>query len=199
MGVGEIKVLREKTGAGMMDCKAALLESNGDIEKAVDFLRRKGLAAAGKKAGRHTKEGCISSYIHGGRVGVLIEVNCETDFVARNPEFQTFVRDLAMQVAGANPVPRYVREGDIPKEVLEKEESIFMDQARALKKPEEIAIKVSKGKLRKFIQEVCLLSQPFIKDPDMTIQELVSGKIAKMGENIQICRFVRYQLGEEES
>ncbi|MFQ5544111.1 MAG: translation elongation factor Ts [Nitrospiria bacterium] len=199
MGVGEIKVLREKTGAGMMDCKAALLESNGDIEKAVDFLRRKGLAAAGKKSGRHTKEGCISSYIHGGRVGVLIEVNCETDFVARNPEFQTFVRDLAMQVAGANPVPRYVREGDIPKEVLEKEESIFMDQARALKKPEEIAIKVSKGKLRKFIQEVCLLSQPFIKDPDMTIQELVSGKIAKMGENIQICRFVRYQLGEEES
>ncbi len=200
MGVSAIKALREKTGAGILDCKTALLESEGDITRAIDFLRKKGLASAIKKSGRATDEGSIGSYIHyGGKIGVLVEVNCETDFVARNPEFKTLVKDLAMQVAGANPVPLYVRKEDIPREVIEHERTIFTAQAKESKKPEAVIEKIAEGKVKKFIQSICLLEQPFVKASDTTVKELIAQTVAKVGENIQVRRFVRYHLGEGEA
>ncbi|MBI3802552.1 MAG: translation elongation factor Ts [Nitrospirae bacterium] len=196
--VDTIKELREKTGAGIMDCKTALAQSQGDLSKAIDYLRQKGLATAAKKAGRETREGIIGSYIHfGGKIGVMVEVNCETDFVARNPEFQELVRDVAMQIAGATPPPQYIRREDVPAEVSEKERTLYMTQARETKKPEAVISKIAEGKLEKFFEEVCLLEQPFIKDPQVKIKDLVAQKISKVGENISIRRFTRYQLGEE--
>jgi elongation factor Ts len=197
-GTDQIRELREKTGAGIMDCKAALAETRGDLEKAIDHLRKKGLAAAGKKSGRTTSEGLIGSYIHaGGKIGVLVEVNCETDFVARTDEFKELARDLAMQVAGSLPPARYVRREEVPQEVLDREREIFAAQAREAKKPEAVIQKMVEGKLEKFYQEACLLEQPFIKDPQVKIKDIVTRKIAKVGENIQIRRFVRFQLGEQ--
>ena len=188
------KELREKTGVGIMDCKRALAESSGDLEKAIDLLRQKGLASAAKKASRETKEGVISSYIHGaGKIGVLVEVNCETDFVARNSEFQELVKDIAMQIAASN--PSYVRREDVPADVLEKERSIYKIQARESGKPEHVLDKIVEGKVEKFYVETCLLEQSFIKDPSVTINEMVQQKIAKIGENISVKRFSRYQLG----
>lgn len=190
-----VKELREKTGAGIMDCKRALADSGGDIDKAVDFLRQKGLSAAAKKASRETKEGVISSYIHGaGKIGVLVEVNCETDFVARNSEFQELVKDIAMQIAASN--PSYVQREDVPADVLDKERSIYRIQARESGKPENVLDKIVEGKVEKFYLESCLLEQSFIKDPSVTIKDMVQQKIAKIGENITVKRFTRYQLGE---
>ena len=195
---GLVKELRQKTGAGIMDCKQALIESSDDVEKAIDWLRQKGLASAGKKLGRTTNEGLIASYIHAGsKVGVLIEVNCETDFVARNDEFKAMVKDLLLQVA-ANKETLYVRREDVPKDVLEKELQIYRGQAKELGKPQAAWDKIASGKLEKFYQETCLLEQPFIKDPSVKIGDIVTQKIAKIGENISVRRFVRYQLGEEE-
>jgi elongation factor Ts len=195
---GLVKELRQKTGAGIMDCKQALIESSDDVDKAIDWLRQKGLASAGKKLGRTTNEGLIASYIHAGsKVGVLIEVNCETDFVARNDEFKAMVKDLLLQIA-ANKETLYVRREDVPKDVLEKELQIYRGQAKELGKPQAAWDKIASGKLEKFYQETCLLEQPFIKDPSMKIGDIVTQKIAKIGENISVRRFVRYQLGEEE-
>jgi len=195
---GLVKELRQKTGAGIMDCKQALIESSDDVDKAIDWLRQKGLASAGKKLGRTTNEGLIASYIHAGsKVGVLIEVNCETDFVARNDEFKAMAKDLLLQVA-ANKETLYVRREDVPKDVLEKELQIYRGQAKELGKPQAAWDKIASGKLEKFYQETCLLEQPFIKDPSVKIGDIVTQKIAKIGENISVRRFVRYQLGEEE-
>ena len=192
-----VKELRQKTGAGIMDCKHALVENANDIAKAIDWLRQKGLASAGKKVGRATNEGIIASYIHAGsKIGVLVEVNCETDFVARNEEFQGFVRDLTLQIAAARPL--YVRREDVPKETVEKELQIYRGQAKEMGKPEAAWEKIASGKLEKFYQDACLLEQPFIKDPNAKIADLVTQKIAKFGENISIRRFTRFQLGEEE-
>ncbi len=202
MGVSavEIKSLREKTGAGIMDCKAALQASEGDIEKSIDFLRKKGLATATKKSSRATDEGSIGSYIHyGGKIGVLVEVNCETDFVARNPEFQTLVKDLSMQVAGSNPAPLYVRKEEVPEEIIEHERAIFKAQAMESKKPEAVIEKIAEGKIKKFLKSICLMEQPFLKDPEITVSDLVAQTISKVGENIQVRRFVRFQLGEGEA
>ena len=194
---GLVKELRQKTGAGIMDCKQALIESSDDVDKAIDWLRQKGLASAGKKLGRTTNEGLIASYIHAGsKVGVLIEVNCETDFVARNDEFKAMAKDLLLQVA-ANKETLYVRREDVPKDVLEKELQIYRGQAKELGKPQAAWDKIASGKLEKFYQETCLLEQPFIKDPSVKIGDIVTQKIAKIGENISVRRFVRYQLGEE--
>ncbi|TAJ26328.1 MAG: translation elongation factor Ts [Nitrospirae bacterium] len=191
-----VKELREKTGAGILDCQKALTESGNDIDKAIEHLRQKGLAAAQKKAGRETNEGLISAYIHpGSRIGVLIEVNCETDFVARNEEFQAFVKDLALQVAASN--PSFVKREDIPAALIEKEKQIYQAQAKEMGKPEAAWSKIVEGKLEKFCQESCLLEQSFIKDPTVTIKDLLSQKIAKIGENMSIRRFTRYQLGHE--
>ncbi len=194
--VNLVKELREKTGAGILDCQKALTDTGNDIGKAIDFLRKKGLAAAEKKAGRETKEGLVSAYIHpGNRVGVLVEVNCETDFVARNEEFQALVKDIALQIAAAKPL--FVKRDDIPAEVLEKEQSIYQAQAKEMGKPESAWPKIVEGKLEKFFQESCLLEQAFIKDPSVTIKDLLTQKIAKIGENIAVRRFTRYQLGHE--
>jgi len=191
-----VKELREKTGAGILDCQNALKESGNDLEKAIEHLRQKGLATAQKKAGRETNEGTIAAYIHpGNRIGVLVEVNCETDFVARNEEFQAFVKDLALQIAAAS--PSYVRREDIPPAVIEKEKSIYQAQAKEMGKPEAAWPKIVEGKVEKFYQESCLLEQTFIKDPTTTIKDLLTQKIAKIGENISIRRFTRYQLGLE--
>ncbi len=191
-----VKELREKTGAGIMDCKRALQECEGDVDKAVEHLRKKGLAAAAKRAGRSTKEGLIHSYIHmGGKIGVLIEVNCETDFVARTREFQELAHLLAMQVAAASPL--YVKKEDVPSEVLERERSIYREQALEQGKPEKVIDRIIEGKLHKFYQEVCLLDQPFIKEPEKSVSQLLAEYIAKLGENIQVKRFVRFQLGGE--
>ena len=190
-----VKDLREKTGAGIMDCKRALSDAGGDMDKALDILRQKGLAIAAKKAARETKEGLISSYIHaGGRIGVLAEVNCETDFVARNSEFQELVRDIAMQIAWSN--PPFLRREDVPPSILEKEREIYKVQARETGKPEHVIEKIVDGKIEKFFNDSCLLEQPFIKDSSVTLNDLIRQKIAKTGENISIKRFVRYQLGE---
>jgi len=190
-----VKDLREKTGAGIMDCKRALSDAGGDMDKALDILRQKGLAIAAKKAARETKEGLISSYIHaGGRIGVLAEVNCETDFVARNSEFQELVRDIAMQIAWSN--PPFLRREDVPPSILEKEREIYRAQARETGKPEHVIEKIVGGKIEKFFNDSCLLEQPFIKDSSVTLNDLIRQKIAKTGENISIKRFVRYQLGE---
>ncbi|MDH5640834.1 MAG: translation elongation factor Ts [Nitrospira sp.] len=190
-----VKELREKTGAGILDCQKALTENGNDVEKAVDYLRQKGLAAAAKKSGRETNQGLVHAYIHmGGKIGVLIEVNCETDFVARNDEFKAFVNDLALQVAAAKPM--YVRREDIPKELLDKERTIYEGQAKEMGKPPAAWPKIVEGKLEKFCQESCLMEQSFIKDPTVTIKDLLAQKIAKIGENMNVRRFTRYQLGE---
>ncbi|MBN2909355.1 translation elongation factor Ts [Polycladomyces sp. WAk] len=195
ISAAQVKELREKTGAGMMDCKKALQEANGDMEKAVEILREKGLAAAEKKAGRIAAEGIVESYIHaGGRIGVLVEVNCETDFVAKNAEFQAFVKDIAMQIAAM--APKYVRREEVPAEEVEKEREILRTQALNEGKPEHIVDKMVAGRLEKYFQQVCLLEQPFIKDGDKTIDQMVKEQIARIGENISIRRFVRYELGE---
>ena len=191
-----VKELRGKTGAGILDCQNALKETDSDIEKAIDLLRQRGLAAAQKKAGRETKEGVISSYIHAGsKIGVLVEVNCETDFVARNEEFQELVKDVALQIAAAN--PSYVKREQVPSEQVEREKAIYLAQAKELGKPEAAIEKIVQGKLEKFYQENCLLEQSFIKDPNVSITEILTQKIAKLGENISIARFTRYQLGQE--
>jgi elongation factor Ts len=190
-----VKELRERTGAGMMDCKAALAEAGGDLEKAIDALRKRGLAAAAKRAGRVAAEGAVASYIHaGGKLGVLVEVNCETDFVGRTEEFQELVRDVAMHVAAAD--PRYVRREEVPAEALERERAIFREQAAASGKPAQVIEKIVEGKLEKFYAESCLLEQPFVKNPDLTVGQLVQEKVAKIGENIQVRRFARFKLGE---
>ncbi len=191
-----IKELREKTGAGIMDCKGALKDTGGDVEKAITELRKKGLAAAEKKSGRATSEGLIHAYIHaGGRIGVLIEVNCETDFVSRTPEFEEFVHNLAMHVAAAEPL--YVSKDDVTEEDLEREREIFAEQARATGKPENVIEKIADGKMSKFYSQVCMLEQPFIKDPDKTVGTLVREAIASFGENMRVERFVRFKLGED--
>lgn len=190
-----VKVLRERTQAGMMDCKKALQETGGDIEKAVVYLREKGLAAAAKKAGRVAAEGIVEAYIHGnGRIGVLIEVNCETDFVANTEEFKALVKDLAMQVAASR--PEYVRREDVPKAVVESEREIFAAAARAEGKPEQVVSRIAEGRVQKFFEQVCLLEQPFIKDPDQKVQQVINEKIAKLGENISVRRFARFERGE---
>ncbi len=192
-----VKKLRELTGAGMLDCKKALEETGGDLEAAVELLRKKGIAKAAKKAGRETKEGLIHAYIHaGGRIGVLLELNCETDFVARNELFKELANEIAMQVAAMR--PRWVKREDVPKEVVEKEGEIAREAALAEGKPEHIAEKIAEGKVEKFFKEVCLLEQPYIKDDKKTVEELIKEYIAKLGENIQVRRFTRYELGEEE-
>jgi elongation factor Ts len=190
-----VKQLRERTGAGMMDCKKVLVETNGDIEKAIEVLREKGLAAAAKKAGRIASEGIVEAYIHGGgRIGVLIEVNSETDFVAKNIDFRTFVKDMAMQVAATNPM--YVSRDQVDPTVIDKEKEIFRQQAINEGKPEKIIEKMVEGRVEKYYKEICLLEQPFVKDPDMTIQVVLNSLIAKIGENISIRRFTRYEMGE---
>jgi len=189
-----VKELRERTGAGMMDCKTALEECAGDLERAVEYLRKKGLAAAAKKAGRETREGVIDSYIHGnGRIGVLIELNCETDFVARTDEFRQLVHELAMQVAAAN--PQWISREDVPASVLEKERSILREQALLEGKPEKVVDKMVEGRMEKFFATNCLLDQPYIRDQDVRIGDLLKEKIAKLGENIVVRRFARYELG----
>lgn len=190
-----VKELRERTGVGMMDCKRALQETNGDMEKAVELLREKGLASAAKKAGRIAAEGIVDSYIHGGgRIGVLVEVNCETDFVAKTDEFKAFVRDIAMHIAATN--PRYVSREQIPQAELDKEREILRAQALNEGKPEKIVDKMITGRIEKYIKEICLLEQPFVRDPDKTVQDVLNEKIATIGENMNIRRFVRYERGE---
>jgi len=191
-----VKELRDKTSAGMMDCKEALAQSGGDMDKAVDYLRQKGLLTARKRASRATSEGLVHSYIHtGGKLGVLVEVNCETDFVARNEAFVEFVHNLAMHVAATNPI--CVDMDSLPPEVVEKEKQIYRSQALELGKPEKVADKIVEGKLQKFYTEVCLLDQPYVKDPELKIKDLLNETIAKLGENINIRRFIRFQVGED--
>lgn len=190
-----VKDLREKTGAGMMDCKKALAESGGDLDKAVDYLRQKGLAAATKKASRTASDGAIGAYVHpGGKIGVLVELNCETDFVARTAEFQNLLKDIAMQIAAAN--PRYIRSEEVPSEHLEKEREIYRQQALESGKPEKVVEKIVEGKIDRFYSEVCLLEQSFIKNPDQKVADILTESVARLGENIQVKRFSRYQLGE---
>lgn len=196
MGISaaQVKELRERTGAGMLDCKNALVETNGDLEKAIVLLREKGLSQAAKKSGRIAAEGLVDAYIHGGRIGVLIEVNSETDFVAKTDEFKEFVRDMAMQVAASN--PKYVSIEDVPEEEVEKEKEILIHQVVNEGKPEHVASKIVEGRLGKFYEQVCLLEQPFIREPSIKVKDLLNEKIAKIGENIKIRRFVRYEVGE---
>ena len=190
-----IKELRDKTGAGIMDCKAALKETGGDVQAAVDVLRKKGIAAADKKSGRSTGDGLIHSYIHaGGKLGVLVEVNCETDFVARTDEFQAFVHDIAMHIAAAE--PRFLSREEVTEDDLARERGIYLEQAKAEGKPEHIAEKIVEGKMNKFYSQVCLLDQPYVKDQDTTVATMLKEAIAKFGENMQIARFVRFKLGE---
>lgn len=190
-----VKELREKTGAGIMDCKKALQEGGGDIKKSVEWLRKNGMASAQKRAGRATKEGIIDSYIHpGNRIGVMIEINCETDFVAKNEEFKQFVRNVAMQVAAAN--PSVIARENLTPEAVETELNIFKEQAEALGKPDNIVEKIAQGKMEKYYQEVCLLEQTYIRDPEKTVESLLTDLRTKIGENININQFVRYQLGE---
>lgn len=190
-----VKDLREKTGCGMMDCKKALNESNGDSEKAVDFLRKKGLADAHKKQSRAANEGIVGIYLHaGGKIGVLVEVNCETDFVAKTDEFNELAKNIAMHVAAQSPL--CVKREEVPNDALEREKAIFADQARQSGKPENIVEKIVNGKIDKFYSDICLLEQPFVKDPSISIHELISRKIASLGENIGIRRFERFQVGK---
>lgn len=189
-----VKELREKSGAGMMDCKKALTETNGDMDKAVDFLREKGLASVAKKSSRIASEGLVESYVHGGRIGVLVEVNSETDFVAKNEEFQNFVKDIAMQIAAV--APKYVSREEVPAEEVEHEKNVLTEQARSENKPEHIIEKMVEGRLEKFYEEICLLDQDFIKDSDKKIRDILNDLIAKIGENIKIRRFVRFEVGE---
>ena len=190
-----VKSLRDKTGAGMMDCKKALAETGGDMEKALVYLREKGIAAASKKSGRATKEGRITTYVHpGDKLGVLLEVSCETDFVAKGEQFIEFTRDIAMHIAAA--APQFLSQDDIPEDVLEQERSIYRTQALNDGKPEKIVDKIVEGRISKFAAEVCLLDQPFVKDDKVTIQDFVKNGIATFGENISIARFARFKLGE---
>jgi len=190
-----VKDLRESTGAGMMDCKKALVETSGDMEKAVEFLREKGLSAAAKKSSRIAAEGIVDSYIHGnGRIGVLVEVNIETDFAAKNEDFRDFVHDVALQIAAYNPL--YIKKEEVPMEELNKEKEILRAQALNEGKPEKIVDKMVEGRIEKYYKEVCLLEMPFVKDPDKTVSQLLTEKIATIGENISIRRFVRFEMGE---
>lgn len=195
-----VKDLREKTNAGMMDCKKALAETNGDMEKAVDYLRQKGLAVAAKRSGRATSEGAVESYIHGGgKLGVMVEVGCETDFVAKTDQFKTFAKDIAMHIAAAAPVA--IRREDIPQELVARERDVYVSQIKEEEaktgkaKPENIVAKIVDGKIDKFLAESCLLEQKFVKNPDLSVQDLLNELVAKMGENISVKRFVRFQLG----
>lgn len=191
-----VKELRDKTGAGIMDCKEALASADGNFDKAIDYLRKKGMSAATKRSSKAAKDGVISSYIHmGGRIGVLVELNCETDFVAKTDNFQLLAKDLTMHIAAANPT--YIRPEDISSEVMEREKEIYRSQAMAEKKPEKIWDKIIEGKLKKYYEDVCLLNQKFIKDTDITVETLINNMIAKTGENIIIRRFIRFQLGED--
>jgi elongation factor Ts len=190
-----VKELRQKTGAGFMDCKKALAETGGDVEKAVDYLRQKGIAAAAKKADRVAADGAVGAYVHpGGKIGVLLEINCETDFVARNAEFQALLKDVAMQIAAAN--PRFVRREEVSPAELDREKGIYRQQALDSGKPEKIVDKIVEGKMERFYSEVCLLEQAFIKDPDHKVSDIINDAIARLGENIQVRRFARYHLGE---
>lgn len=191
----QVKELREMTGAGMMDCKKALTECDGNMEKAAEALREKGLAKAAKKAGRIASEGIVDSYIHmGGKIGVLVEVNCETDFVAKTPAFKDFVHDIAMHIAAANPM--YVRKEEVDESVVQKERDFLTKQALSEGKPENIVEKMVEGRIEKYYKEICLMDQPFVKDPDKTIDQMVKEQIATIGENISIRRFVRFEMGE---
>ena len=195
ISAGMVKELREKTGAGMMDCKNALSEVNGDIENAIAFLRKKGLATAQKRAGRALNEGIIQSYIHmTGKLGVLVEVNCETDFVAKNEDFQEFAKNIAMHIAASNPLG--ITPEDVPENLIEKEKEIYRAQALEMGKPENVIDKIVEGKLKKFYEDSCLLNQPYVRDTNISIADLLNALIAKIGENISIKRFVRYQIGE---
>jgi elongation factor Ts len=190
-----VKQLRESTGAGMMDCKQALVECNADIDKAVDFLRKKGLATAQKRAGRAMTEGTVQSYIHmGGKLGVLVEVNCETDFVAKNEDFLNFTKNIAMHIAASNPLG--IRPEDVPEEIVKREKEIYQAQALEMGKPENVIPKIVEGKMNKFFKDSCLLNQPYVRDPDLSVEDLLNELIAKIGENISIRRFVRFQTGE---
>jgi len=190
-----VKQLREKSGAGMMDCKNALKECDGDIEKASDFLRKKGLATAAKRAGRAMSEGVVEAYIHmGGKLGVLVEVNCETDFVAKNDDFKAFAKNVAMHIAATNPVG--IKEEDVPEEVVSREKEVYRGQALELGKPEKMIEKIVDGKMNKFFKENCLMNQAYVRNPDLTIADLINELIAKIGENITIKRFARFQIGE---
>lgn len=192
-----VKDLREKTGLGMMDCKQALVETQGDLEKAVEHLRKKGILKAAKREGRATSEGRIASYIHmNGKIGVLVEVNCESDFVAKTDQFAELAKDLCMHVAAS--APRWISVDQVPEDVLAKEKDIYMTQAKEAGKPEKMLEKIAEGKLKKFFSEVCFLEQPFVKDTDKTVAELIKEKIGALGENITIGRFVRFQLGQSE-
>lgn len=190
-----VKELREKTGAGIMDCKRALAESGGTLEKAVEYLRQKGLAAAAKKAARVASDGAVGAYVHpGGKIGVLVELNCETDFVARTSEFQALVKDIAMQIAAAN--PRFVRREDVSPEEIEKEREIYRRQALEAGKPDKVVDKIVEGKMERFYSEVCLLEQSFIKNPDQKVSDILNDAFSRLSENIQVRRFTRYHLGE---
>jgi len=190
-----VKELRDKTGAGIMDCKAALTESDGNIEAAIYFLRKKGIATAKKRAGRVASEGTIQSYIHmGGKIGVMVEVSCETDFVAKNDDFREFAKNIAMHIAATNPVG--ITPEDVPEDIIEKEKEIYRAQALETGKPENILDKIAEGKLQKYFKENCLLQQPYVRDPDMTVEDLLNETIAKIGESISIRRFCRFQIGE---
>jgi elongation factor Ts len=190
-----VKDLRQRTGAGVVDCKKALQEAKGNMDAAIDYLRKKGLATAAKKAGRIATDGLVSSYIHaGGKMGVLVEINCETDFVAKTEDFQSFVKNIAMHIAAAN--PQYIRREEVPEEVLEKERDIYRTQALDGGKPQKVIDKIVEGKMERFYSEVCLLEQTYVRDSDLTIKELLDTLIAKIGENITIRRFTRFQLGE---
>lgn len=190
-----VKDLRQRTGAGIVDCKAALQEAGGSIEAAIDYLRKKGLATAAKKAGRIATDGLVASYIHaGGKMGVLVEINCETDFVAKTGDFQEFVKNMAMHIAAAN--PQFIRREDVPSDILEKEREIYRTQALDSGKPEKVIDKIVEGKLERFYSETCLLEQTYIRDSDVTVKEVLDGMIGKLGENIAIRRFARFQLGE---
>lgn len=192
-----VKELRERTGAGMMECKAALVEANGDMAEAEVVLRKRGIAAAAKKASRSTQQGLVGSYIHAGsQIGVLIEVNCESDFVARTDEFRELVHDLAMQVAASD--PRYIRREEVPADIVEKEKEIQRARALAEGKPEKAVERIVEGRMNKFFEEVCLLEQPFIKDNALKVEDLIKTKIAKLGENITVARFVRYKVGDSQ-
>ena len=193
-----VKTLREKTGVGMMECKKALMETQGNLEQAQDYLRKKGLADASKRSGRSTSEGIIESYIHmGGQIGVMVELNCETDFVARNDQFKGLARDIAMHIAAA--APEYVSKDEVPEAIVNKEKEILMAQADMASKPENIREKIIAGRIDKFYEQVCLLNQPFIKDPDTTVEDMIKRAISTMGENIRVQRFVRFGLGESDS
>lgn len=197
ISAGLVKDLRERTGAGIMDCKKALAETKLNFEAAVTYLREKGLASAAKRADKTTSEGTVGSYVHaGGKVGVIVEVNCETDFVAKTDEFQSLAKDLAMHIAAINPL--YVKREDVPQDVIDKERHIYKAQAQESGKPEKVVEKMVDGKIEKFFQEVCLMEQSFVKDPDMTVKELLTATIAKVGENISIKRFSRFKVGEKQ-